>query len=282
MSMKILITGAGGFIGGFIVEEALSRGYETWAGVRKTTSREHLSDPAIRFIDFNYGNKKILTDQLLSHKREYGAWDYIVYNLGVTKCKNPDDFDRINYGFVKNFTEALVETEMVPKQFIMTSSLGAWGVGDEKNFTPIRPTDTPHPNTRYGKSKLKAERHLELLEGFPYVVMRPTGVYGPYERDYYLMMKSIKYGFDFIVGFKPQLITFIYLQSHRPGSRSAGVLPLGRKSIHFVPVSPICSDRFGKAQGCPRQNSSVVALGRIGHCRKRSYRAGKNQHIKSG
>ena len=36
MSMKILITGAGGFIGGFIVEEALSRGYETWAGVRKT------------------------------------------------------------------------------------------------------------------------------------------------------------------------------------------------------------------------------------------------------
>ena len=157
MSMKILITGAGGFIGGFIVEEALSRGYETWAGVRKTTSREHLSDPAIRFIDFNYGNKKILTDQLLSHKGEYGAWDYIVYNLGVTKCKNPDDFDRINYGFVKNFTEALVETEMVPKQFIMTSSLGAWGVGDEKNFTPIRPTDTPHPNTRYGKSKLKAE-----------------------------------------------------------------------------------------------------------------------------
>ena len=56
MSMKILITGAGGFIGGFIVEEALSRGYETWAGVRKATSREHLSDPAIRFIDFNYGN----------------------------------------------------------------------------------------------------------------------------------------------------------------------------------------------------------------------------------
>ena len=166
MSMKILITGAGGFIGGFIVEEALSRGYETWAGVRKTTSREHLSDPVIRFIDFNYGNKKILTDQLLSHKGEYGAWDYIVYNLGVTKCKNPDDFDRINYGFVKNFTEALVETEMVPKQFIMTSSLGAWGVGDEKNFTPIRPTDTPHPNTRYGKSKLKAEKLLGTIDTY--------------------------------------------------------------------------------------------------------------------
>lgn len=31
--MKILITGASGFIGGFLVEEALRRGYETWAGV---------------------------------------------------------------------------------------------------------------------------------------------------------------------------------------------------------------------------------------------------------
>ena len=42
--------------------------------------------------------------------------------------------------------------------------------------------------------------------------MRPTGVYGPYEKDYYLMMKSIKCGFDFIVGYKPQLITFIYVK----------------------------------------------------------------------
>ena len=33
---KILITGASGFIGGFLVKEALNRGYETWAGVRST------------------------------------------------------------------------------------------------------------------------------------------------------------------------------------------------------------------------------------------------------
>ena len=212
MSAKILITGAGGFIGGFIVEEALSRRYETWAGVRKTTSREHLSNPEIHFIDLNYTNKETLISQLKRHQEEFGKWDYIVHNLGVTKCKNPDDFERINYGIVKNFTEALIETDMVPRQFILMSSLGAWGLGDEKNFTPLRPTDPPRPNTRYGMSKLKAERHLESLPGFPYVVMRPTGVYGPYEKDYYLMMKSIKYGFDFIVGFKPQLITFIYVK----------------------------------------------------------------------
>ena len=50
MAKKILITGAGGFIGGFIVEEALRRGYETWAAVRKTTNREFLQDSRIHFI----------------------------------------------------------------------------------------------------------------------------------------------------------------------------------------------------------------------------------------
>jgi len=54
MSKSILITGAGGFIGGFLVEEALKRGYDTWAAVRATTSREFLKDERIHFIELNY------------------------------------------------------------------------------------------------------------------------------------------------------------------------------------------------------------------------------------
>ena len=53
MSMKILITGASGFIGGFLVEEALRRGYETWAGVRAKSDKSRLQDPKIKFIDLN-------------------------------------------------------------------------------------------------------------------------------------------------------------------------------------------------------------------------------------
>ncbi len=203
MLKKILVTGAGGFIGGFIVEEALRRGYETWAGVRASTNKEYLKDENIKFIDLKFNDKEQLKKQLSEQKEKFGAWNYIVHNLGVTKCKN---------GFVKNFTEALIETETVPEQFIMMSSLGAWGIGDETGFTPIRQSDVPHPNTRYGKSKLKAEQHLYSLSNFPYVIMRPTGVYGPREKDYYLMMKTIKFGFDFSVGYKKQLITFIYVR----------------------------------------------------------------------
>ena len=45
--MSILITGASGFIGSFIVEEALRQGFETWAAVRKSSSREYLQDSQI-------------------------------------------------------------------------------------------------------------------------------------------------------------------------------------------------------------------------------------------
>ena len=42
----------------------------------------------------------------------------------------------------------------------------------------------------YGLSKLKAERYLQGIPDFPYVIYRPTGVYGPREKDYFLMAKK--------------------------------------------------------------------------------------------
>ena len=64
MAKKILITGAGGFIGGFMVAEALKRGYETWAAVRATTSREFLKDERIHFIELDYSNGEVLQKQI--------------------------------------------------------------------------------------------------------------------------------------------------------------------------------------------------------------------------
>ena len=209
--MNILITGAGGFIGSFMTEKSLASGFNTWAGVRKTTSREFLKDERINFIDLPFSDYDKLKDALLS-LRENFKWDVIIHNLGVTKCVDKRDFEKINYEYVKNFTNALIETDMVPRQFILMSSLGALGPGDEKNMTPIKADDYPTPNTAYGKSKLMAENHIKSLNNFPYVIIRPTGVYGPRERDYLLMIKTIIAGFDFGAGYKPQRITFIYVK----------------------------------------------------------------------
>ena len=60
MQKRVLITGAGGFIGGFLVEESLRRGYETWAGVRPSTSRAYLSDERIHFVNLAFARKEEL------------------------------------------------------------------------------------------------------------------------------------------------------------------------------------------------------------------------------
>ena len=93
MTKKILITGAGGFIGGYLVEEALNRGYETWAAVRKTTSREFLTDERIHFLELDFTDSDALHNTLKCHIEENGKWDYVVHNLGLTKATNYIDFE---------------------------------------------------------------------------------------------------------------------------------------------------------------------------------------------
>lgn len=206
--MKILITGASGFIGSFIVEEALRRGFETWAGVRSTSSRRYLQDERIHFLDLNFSSEDALVEELRGHD-----FDYIIHAAGVTKCLHRDDFFKVNYEGTKNFVNAILKLHMPLKRFIYMSSLSIFGAIKEKQpYQEIDESDTPRPNTAYGKSKLMAEQFLDSIgNDFNYIVLRPTGVYGPREKDYYVMAKSIRDHVDFAVGFRRQDITFIYV-----------------------------------------------------------------------
>ena len=207
--MKILVTGASGFIGSFIVEEALRQGMETWAAVRPSSSRKYLQDERIHFINLNLSSKEELISQLDGHE-----FDYVVHAAGATKCLHVDDFYHVNTEGTKNLADAIIALKMPIKRFVFVSSLSIFGAIREKQpYQEITEHDTPKPNTAYGKSKLKAERYLDSLGiGFPYIILRPTGVYGPREKDYFLMAKSIKQHIDFSVGFKRQDITFVYVQ----------------------------------------------------------------------
>lgn len=228
MNPRILITGASGFIGSFIVEEALNRGFETWAAVRKSSSKAFLQDERIHFIELNLSSEAELKQQLKDIQ-----FDYVVHAAGVTKCLHKEDFFRINTEGTKNLVRALLDLQMPLKRFVYISSLSIMGaIREEQPYKEIREQDKAKPNTAYGKSKLEAEQWLVSLNKeleksnrqsrlaplglrneklLPYVILRPTGVYGPRERDYFMMAKSIQSHTDFAVGFKQQDITFVYV-----------------------------------------------------------------------
>lgn len=207
--MKILITGASGFIGSFIVEEALSRGMETWAAVRKSSSHQYLQDERINFIELDLSSQERLCQQLAGH-----SFDYIIHAAGATKCLHQADFYKVNTEGTKHLVQAILKLQMPIRRFIYISSLSIFGaIKEQQPYQEIDESDQPRPNTAYGKSKLEAERYLETIGNeFPYIVLRPTGVYGPREKDYFLMAKSIKGHTDFSVGFKRQDITFVYVK----------------------------------------------------------------------
>ncbi len=212
MDKNILIIGAGGFIGGFIAKAALDRGYRTWVAVRESTSRRYLDDPRLNFVVLDYDDPDAMASALKEAAPESGRWDFMIWNLGATKCANFADFNRINYLYLRDFVTMIEREDLVPDRFLFMSSLSALGAADEKTYTPISSSTIPNPNTRYGLSKIKAETFLETRAGFPWIVFRPTGVYGPHERDYLMMVKSIDAHWDFGVGYRKQLLTFIYVE----------------------------------------------------------------------
>lgn len=207
MTPSVLITGASGFVGSHLVEMALNEGYTVWAAVRKSSSRKYLTDQRINIIELNLNDATELDRQISDFidQNQGKAWDYVVHAAGATKARSEADFLKANYEATRNLADTLIKLNATPERFVLISSLSAvpmsngWPKGNVAE-------------TAYGRSKLKAEEYIKSTAShMDHIILRPTGVYGPRETDYFLMAKSIKQHTDFSVGFKPQQITFIYV-----------------------------------------------------------------------
>ncbi len=207
MKKKIFITGANGFIGSHLTEEAVQKGFEVYAGVRKSSDLTHIKNLPVTFVEMDFSDKEKIRQTI----KQYGRFNYIIHNAGITKSCNKQQFNEVIYEYTKRFVEVLLETNTVPDKFIYMSSLAAIGPGNESTFEPVNQFTEPHPVSHYGTAKLKTERYIQSLNDFPYLIFRPTGVYGPREKDYFIVFKNIKQGLETYVRTKKQHLTFLFI-----------------------------------------------------------------------
>lgn len=213
MKKRVLITGGTGFIGHYLIDEAFARGdYEVYLAVRKESNRKTLqkyNDAHIIEVDYGSEDRMRETFRKLSEQVGSRPFHHVIHNAGVTKTPNKDLFMEVNAENTRRLLGALGDEALRPERFLLMSSMGSYG--QNLSDLPLS-VDMPQcPNTAYGKSKWQAEQYLKT-SGLPFTILCPTGVYGAGDEDYWLSIMSMKKGWNFLSGLKPQKLSFVYVK----------------------------------------------------------------------
>lgn len=205
MREKILITGSNGLIGSYLVDEAIKNGLDVYSGVRKGSNHESLKakDTILTYMDFN--DRAGLVQLLKTHE-----FDYIIHNAGITKSPDKSQFYNVNVKLLISLCNAIEESGVNIKKFVFISSLAAFGPADDLPNHIVTDETTPNPVTAYGRSKLEAETFLKSRANLPYVIIRPTAVYGPKDKEFLNVYQMIDNGVNLQPGLDRQFITLIY------------------------------------------------------------------------
>ncbi len=187
--MKILVTGATGFLGTALVERLLVRGeQDIRCFLRGGSDRARLDALAIRYPSARI---EIHVGSLASRAGAAAALDgvSVVYHLAASLLGAAADIFLNTVVASKHLLDAIVAAGVAtgrPIKVVQVSSFGVYGVAglprghvvDED--TPLE----PHPERRdlYSQAKLRQEklfREYQARSGFPLVVVRPGVIYGP-------------------------------------------------------------------------------------------------------
>jgi nucleoside-diphosphate-sugar epimerase len=171
--MKILITGAGGFIGSHLVDSQLEQGQDVrGVDLHLNSLAHHSSHPHLEVLQGDITEKGLL--QKLVEDID------LVYHLASAHLDvslSDEDYKRVNVDATLSLLEAARQAGV--KRFVHCSSVGV--IGDVKN-PPADETTVCRPLNIYERTKHQGERvALEYSHqtGFPVVVVRPSWVYGP-------------------------------------------------------------------------------------------------------
>lgn len=208
----LLISGATGFIGRHFVEHALEHGYSPIVLARKSSKTKYFEQKKVPVVILSFYDPEKLVEEIKILIDTYGIIDNFIHIAGLTQSLKVSDFYNVNYQITKNLVDAFSNSTKNPPKFIFVSSIAALGPGDPYTFKPITEDQSPNPVTYYGKSKLMAEQYLKSQTHTPWIILRPTIVYGPHEKNFFNLVKSLKMGFEIYVGSKKQMLSFIYVE----------------------------------------------------------------------
>ena len=182
--MKVLVTGASGFLGGHVAERLTARGDHVRALVRKTSNRAHLERlPNVELFEGSI-------EQVDRVREAVEGVDAIVHSAGLIKARSTDEFFAVNVGGTSNLVEAARGRGL--RRFVFVSSLEA--CGPSADGRPVS-ADQEEPVTAYGRSKLAAEKVvLSAKDDLSVVILRPGAIYGPRDGEILEAFKSIQRG----------------------------------------------------------------------------------------
>ncbi len=201
--MRVLVTGATGFLGSHVAEQLARQGHTVRVLVRRTSDRSFLQG-----FEAEEALGDVTQPETLPSAVE--GMEAVVHAAGLTKARSAAEFEAVNAGGTANLLAALDPAQPL-RRFVLISSLAAHGPSEDGR---PRPSDAqPTPVTAYGRSKLKAEELVRswAADGRAATIIRPPGIYGPRDRQTLIFFQLARWRLAPLLGGGANSISCVYV-----------------------------------------------------------------------
>lgn len=224
--MRALVTGATGFVGSHLVEALLAQGNSVRVLVRPTSAMRWIQDLDVERWMGDMADQGSLQGAV-------DGIDWVFHVAGVTKARGLHSYMRANALGTRHLLEACARRENPPERVVLLSSLAAWGPNSPT--CPRAETEPCSPVSHYGLSKARAEDVACSFAGrLPLVILRPTAVYGPRDRDVLAFFRMVHRGWFLRVGARERYICMIHVRDLVEGILLAARAQVASGSIYAL------------------------------------------------